>query len=240
MTSSASAASPHDYALSSDLARLSLPQEYKDANRLLAWINSICCAFLLIGIVGLNPPKVRIKPLSEVTDVVPVIITPPEELPKPVTTEQPPETEQPTEATPDTPVVATVVAANAAEAAFAVPVEGPVILKPMRYAAPPPREVRPTVNNKPVALSSSEEDWGGQSNQPEYPSLAKRNGYQGTVVLEINFDASGNFVSVKVNKGSGYSVLDNAAVDKVKKHLRLRHPPGEARTFTKQFTFQLR
>jgi hypothetical protein len=125
MESSASAASPHHYALSSDLARLSLPQEYKDASRRLAWVNSICCAFLLIGIVGLKPTQVRIKPLTEVTDIVPVIITPPEEPPKPVTPEQPPEPDQPTETTPDAPVVATVVAANPAAAAFAVPVEGP-------------------------------------------------------------------------------------------------------------------
>lgn len=239
MESAFSTASPHVYALSSDLARLSLPQEYKDANRLLAWVNSICCAFLLIGIVGLKPPEVRIKPLSEVMDVVPVIITPPEELPKPVTTEQPPETDQPTEDTPDTPVVATVVAANAAAAAFAVPVEGPVILAPMRFAPPPPRDLRPpTPSTDPTKYNPSIGDWGGNPT-PKYPPMALRMGYQGKVVLLITVDPSGTVTSVQVKNGSGYKILDDAALQHVQAHLRLRNPPGEVRHHTLDIVFRI-
>jgi len=238
MEASATAQSPHIYALSSDLARLSLPQEYKDTNRLLAWINSICLTFLLIGIVGLKAPKVRIKPLSEAVDVVPVVITPPEELPKPVTTEKPPEEEQPAEETTDTPVVATVVAANAAVVAFAVPVEGPVVLAPVRHAAPPPRDLRPAVSSDPTKYNPSIGDWGGNP-APKYPPLALRMGYQGKVVLLIAVDPSGTVTSVQVKSGSGYKILDDAALEHVRAHLRLRNPPGEVRHHTLDIVFQI-
>src|SRR2546423_15471782 len=71
-----------NYALSSDLARLCLPSEYRDSNRALAWVDSICFAFLLVGLVGLKAPRVVVRPLSAPQDIVPVVFTPPEEQPK--------------------------------------------------------------------------------------------------------------------------------------------------------------
>ena len=231
---------PRQYAVASDLSKLCLPQEYKDSSRRLAWVNSICCLFLLIGFVGLNPPRVHLKPLSEVTEIVPVVIIPPDDVPPPKPAEQPPEPEPTAETTTDAPVVATVVAADASAAAFAVPVEGPVVLAPTRFAAPPPPVLKAPPETKRVALQSAEEDWGGSSNQPDYPGLAQRNGYQGTVTLEITFDPTGAVQSTKVLKSSSYSILDNAAMVKVKNSLRLRVAPGEIRVCTKDFTFRLR
>src|SRR6266446_907834 len=72
----------HNYNLSDDLARLCLPQEWKDSYRTLAWVNSICFMFLIVGLIGLRAPKVIHKPLTELTETVPVIFTPPEEPPK--------------------------------------------------------------------------------------------------------------------------------------------------------------
>ena len=172
------------------------------------------------------------------TDIVPVIITPPEELPKPVTTEKPPDTEQPPEDTPDTPVVATVVAANPAAAAFAVPVEGPVVLAPTRFAAPPPRDLRPPVSSDPTKFNPSIGDWGGHP-QPNYPPLALRMGYQGKVVLLIEVDPTGTVTSVQIKNSSGYKILDEAALQHVQSHLRLRHPPGEVRRHTLDIVFQI-
>src|SRR6266404_7207036 len=88
------------YTLSSDLARLSLPAEYKDQYRTLAWVNSICFLFLAIGIVGLKSPKVVVRPISEIVETVPVVFIPPEEQHKLET--QP----EPDEPQPDTPVEA--------------------------------------------------------------------------------------------------------------------------------------
>ena len=40
------------YELKDELARLCLPAANRDPNRKLAWVNSICILFLLIGIFG--------------------------------------------------------------------------------------------------------------------------------------------------------------------------------------------
>ena len=91
-----------------------------------------------------------------------------------------------------------------------------------------------------MLFRSGDEDWGGKSDKPEYPSLARRRLYQGKVLLEITFDANGAVISARVKTSSGYTILDEAAIEKVKSDLRLRVPPGEPRVFVKEFTFQLR
>ena len=40
------------YELKDDLARLCLPSASRDVNLKLAWVNSVCILFLLIGIAG--------------------------------------------------------------------------------------------------------------------------------------------------------------------------------------------
>jgi len=46
---------------------------------------------------------------------------------------------------------------------------------------------------------------------PEYPLIARRRGFQGTVVLEVMVDRNGRIGDLKVLKSSGYKVLDRAA-----------------------------
>ena len=46
---------------------------------------------------------------------------------------------------------------------------------------------------------------------PEYPLIARRRGFQGTVVLEVMVDRNGRVGDLKVFKSSGYKVLDRAA-----------------------------
>src|SRR5688572_12014995 len=72
-----------DYQLSSDLARLSLPAEYVDSYRHLAWVNSICFLFLVIGLVGIKSPRVIIKPLSKPAEMAELTLPPPDTQPKP-------------------------------------------------------------------------------------------------------------------------------------------------------------
>ena len=54
---------------------------------------------------------------------------------------------------------------------------------------------------------------------PEYPVLAKKRGYQGTVVLEVLVDLNGRVSDLLVFKSSGYSALDRKASESVKKWL---------------------
>ena len=140
MTASGLAAGARPYALSSDLSKLCLPSEFKEPHRRLAWMNSICFLFLVVGLVGLKAPKVVVRPLSKVEDAVPVIFTPPPEQPKPEPEVKPDEPQEPQDTPVDAPQVITVVAvANSPAVAFAVPVQGAVaVAAEARYATPPP------------------------------------------------------------------------------------------------------
>lgn len=52
--------------------------------------------------------------------------------------------------------------------------------------------------------------------QPLYPHLARRMGKQGIVLLEVFVSASGRVAEVKVATGSGYEILDEAALSTVR------------------------
>jgi protein TonB len=75
----------------------------------------------------------------------------------------------------------------------------------MEIASAPPvqavREARPMYRENP---------------KPEYPRLARRRAYQGTVVLEVLVDQEGRVVDLRVFASSGHQVLDRAAMKSVK------------------------
>lgn len=52
---------------------------------------------------------------------------------------------------------------------------------------------------------------------PEYPSLAMRRGWEGTVVLRVHVLASGAPAEIQIQTSSGREQLDNAAVQAVKR-----------------------
>ena len=225
------------YKLSSDLAKLSLPSEYRDQYRVLAWVNSICFLFLLIGVVGLKAPRVIVKPLSEVNEPIPILLPPPEEQPKPQAIVQdddtPPPTDAPVESVPVVPVVAV---AETPGVAFPVRVVGAVaitdqaqLIQQAPIKEPPPQT--------PKIFDPNATD-GGIYPEPRYPAAAERNRYQGTVVIEFTVDAAGTVTSVKVQKTSGFSVLDDAAMKVIKE--RWKFPPGAVRYYYKPFEFTLK
>ncbi len=215
-----SAEGAHNYALSSDLARLSLPAEYVDSYRNLAWTNSICFLFLVIGLIGLKAPRVVHKPLVQVTESAPVIFTPPEEQQKPEPQEQPDEP-APQDAPVETPQVVTVVAPADAPVAFAVPVKGPVAVASEAHLATPPPPVAQQAPAGPTKFDRNAAT-GGSFPPPDYPSLALRSRYQGTVTIEILVDEAGKITSVKIQKTSGFGILDDAALKVVRERWRFQ------------------
>jgi periplasmic protein TonB len=219
------------YQLSDDLAKLCLPQEWKDSYRTLAWVNSVCALFLLVGLVGLKAPRVIIRPLSEVTDVVPVIFTPPDEPPPPTTEIKPDEMDEtPTDAPVETPQVVTIVAAaDPTAVAFAVPVPGAVAIAPRAQLATPPPPVNAPPPPKPVQFNPNAASGQGSFPPPEYPASAQRNRYQGTVIIDIKVEPSGDISAATVFKSSGFTMLDDAALQVVQK--RWRFTPGQQRWF---------
>ena len=225
-----------DFTLHSDLARLCLPGEYQDTNRRLAWVNSICALFLAIGLVGIKPPGVIVRELSRPDDIVPVIFTQPEEV-------QPAEPDpKPDDATPEaspldqSPVVATVVALNTPAVAFAVPVKGPTILAPARFAAPPPPQTGR--QDAPQATRFNPNAGDRSTPQPDYPRLALQRGYQGTVIITFTVEPSGEISSAEVTQSSGFTMLDEAAVNTIRKYWRFA--PGPLRYHFVPIVFQLK
>jgi TonB family protein len=234
MSLSTTAGHTREYSLSDDLARLCLPQEYADSNRTLAWVNSICFLFLVVGLIGLKPPTVVIKAVSEPVEIVPVVFTPPEEPPQ---TQPQPESDEPppsAEAVVDTPVVATVAAADPASVAFAVPVKGPVTVVPARYAAPPPaNQPEPP---KPTRFDPNAAP-GGAFPDPPYPREELLARHQGQLTLSVIVEADGTASSVTVKDSSGYPGLDRHAAQWVK--TRWRWLPGSVRYYYMPFVFRL-
>lgn len=51
---------------------------------------------------------------------------------------------------------------------------------------------------------------------PRYPRIARKRGYQGTVVLEVLVDQEGDVEDLKVYRSSGYKALDRAALSSVR------------------------
>jgi len=47
---------------------------------------------------------------------------------------------------------------------------------------------------------------------PPYPLLARKRGYQGTVLLEVLVSKNGKAASIRLSKSSGYKMLDKAAI----------------------------
>src|SRR5437879_4527470 len=183
---------PQGYELHSDLAQFCLPAANRDANRKLAYVNSICLLFLAIGMAGVNPPKLEQKVPEPIQQFVPVEIIQPPEPPK---MEPQPRQEDP-EPQPDTPVempqIATVVAADPSQVRFAVPVEGPVVFAPAKFAQAPPPAPPKTTGSKIIKFTGTD---GGTYPTWDYPAWA-RSQAQGiqeataTLILEVKPDGS--------------------------------------------------
>src|SRR6266496_2558616 len=225
------------YALHSDLAQFCLPAANRDANRKLAYVNSICSLFLAIGLAGINPPVLEQKVPEPIQQFVPVEIVQPPEPPK---TEPQPQEQEP-EPHPDTPVVmpqlATVVAADPSQVQFAVPVEGPVVFAPAKFAqAPPPAPPKPA-SRTVVKMTGAE---GGSHPEPSYPRAALEQRQQGTVTVVMTVNPDGSVESIEIKKSSGYVTLDRHVTQWVKNRFKfLPIDTNELRYFEKDFVFQL-
>ncbi len=85
-------------------------------------------------------------------------------------------------------------------------------------ADPAPRTLPRSSTSTPPAIAGLEQgpDFAGNP-PPEFPELARQNGWYGTVLLKLWIDEEGRVTEVRVEKSSGYGVLDAAAVNAVKR-----------------------
>ena len=75
--------------------------------------------------------------------------------------------------------------------------------------------------------------------QPRYPSLARRRGEEGRVLLRLTVNATGRVEAVSVARSSGYELLDQEAQRTVARW-RFQSPPTERMVAQIPITFRLR
>ena len=93
---------------------------------------------------------------------------------------------------------------------------------PVPSEAPAVKETPPEVQNatppSPVVLDAEPDYKADYLNNPRppYPMVARRMGYHGKVVLDVEVLSEGKAGDVKLHQSSGYDILDNAALQTVK------------------------
>ena len=163
------------------------------------------------------PPQVKPKPVE------PQQVKPAPKIAEPVA--KPVETAMPVE-----PV---------APAAPVMPVAAPAPTPPAVESAP----VQPV--KAPVALPDREPDYHAaylNNPKPKYPMVARRMGWQGKVVLNVEVLASGLPGHIKIHQSSGHDVLDNDALNAVQtwRFVPARHNGEEVtRNFLVPIPFKL-
>jgi protein TonB len=223
------------YRLESELARTAIHAADRDPNRKLAWVNSICILFLLIGLFGSRPAYTKIKPLPPIEEVSATIVEP---LPPPPQTRTEQETqEQNNQDEVDTPQVV-VVTPDAPNINFSVPTIGNLIVPNAVAQAPP---VMPLKHVAPLRAQPSVLNTTGSSGdrpQPPYPKIALEQGQQGSVTLRMIVDDAGLISSIEIAQSSGFPILDRSAMDFVRRHWTV--PPEKGtRTYEAIINYKL-
>jgi protein TonB len=211
------------YQLKSDLARVCLRSLDADANRRLAWVNSICFFFLVIGIVGARPELPMPKRPPPIEQPIPVLIEP-LAAPPPSTAQKQIEPKNDDKQIAPQVVAVTV---NTPAINFSVPTIGNLVVPMSASAAPPPAELKQQapVSQSPIMTGTTGDT--GDRPEPAYPQLAQELGQQGTVLLQLTVDEVGRVISISIKETSGSALLDRSAVSFVKR--RWIQPPINGR-----------
>jgi periplasmic protein TonB len=83
---------------------------------------------------------------------------------------------------------------------------------------PPPAPPAPPEPAKPAPVIQAREGANYLKNpRPGYPGVAQRNGWQGTTLLRVQVTPKGKPAAIAIHRSSGKDVLDEAAINAVKK-----------------------
>jgi protein TonB len=216
------------YELKGELARLCLSSANRDPNLKLAWVNSVCLLFLLIGIFGARRGLIAIKPAPPLEEIVPVVVEP-MTLPPSETIEKKPVDEDKNE-----PPQVAVVIPQSPSVSFSVPTIGSLVVPASLATAPPLEPMRTAMLIGSVNSTGA----GGERPQPPYPKIALEQGLQGSILLTLGGDAAGNVVSVDVKESSGVPFLDRATVEFIKRRWHLP-PSADNQLFQTRITYKL-
>ena len=203
-----------------------LPSAERSARVTAAVVAVVLHAALIVVLLRVAPPQRTLElPKPIVVSLVEVpkprppepIVEPPR--PKPVVKRPVPQPKRPvpvtqTSPTPtpptDVPIIASAAPADPAarEVPPAAPVPAPVVAAPPAPPAPPP----------PAPVIDPKFDAAYLNNPaPSYPSVSRRLGEQGKVLLRVHVDEQGMPTSVVVRTSSGFERLDNVALETVRR-----------------------
>ena len=216
------------YALSDELARFCLPEASRDPSRKLAWTNSVCLLFLLIGFLGARQAANFTEPPPRVEEAVPTIIEP---------LKPPPATEvlkvQPTDQNQSAPqVVAVTIDTPAIN--FTVPTVGNVVVANALARAPVVRQL--TTLTAAQRVSSTGDN--GDRPQPTYPAIALSEAEQGSVSVSMTVDDTGAITQIDLKESSGYPILDRSTLEFIKRHWHIL-PVDGSHVFETTITFKI-
>jgi periplasmic protein TonB len=115
---------------------------------------------------------------------------------------------------------------------------------PVPYTPPaPPRPAAPAPSRPAASTSSSKSSISAHCvsscGKPPYPSVARQRGWEGTVRVKIQIAKDGSVTSVSMISSSGYDVLDDAAMDKIRDMEFNEIDDNIIRTATQSINFKL-
>jgi protein TonB len=109
-------------------------------------------------------------------------------------------------------------------------------LTPKEVAPSPPAETISKIPNimPQEQLTQHVESYGSLlanaiAKYKQYPKIAQMRGWQGTVIADLEIDTKGAVISIKIKKSSTYEVLDNEALEMIKKASPFPAPPESLR-----------
>lgn len=121
-------------------------------------------------------------------------------------------------------------------------VQPPAVAAPVVPVAPPAAKVDPTAERS--MASSYEKSLSDLiKRQEKYPDRARRQHWQGTVVVSLSLSAEGKVTDISVFESSGREILDQAALDMVRRASPLPRAPeglrGKERSVRVPIAFKL-
>jgi protein TonB len=178
-------------------------------------------AALLFGRIRDDRPAVQPDRPAEVIAVMvvepapPVETPPPPEPPPPVPVE--PEPLPPEPLPPEPPPVEQILTAPEPEPVRPVATPPPAPKPKPRPAAEPKPEKPPPAPRPPATrtIVKAKPDYA-HNPPPRYPEMARRQGWEGVVMVRAHVSAAGRVTSVSLHRGCNYGVLNQAALSAVK------------------------
>jgi protein TonB len=166
--------------------------------------------FIHTRIARIEPPRIDL-PQANTTEILLVEELPPPPMPEPAPEPTPVSTPEPTP--PPLEPEEVVTAEESPEIAQPTPEPTPTPRPtPKPTPKPEPRLEKP----KPATVANVPKPVVIRNTPPSYPEIARRNGWEGRVLVRVEVSAEGRPVSTAIARSSGYGVLDQAALRAVK------------------------